>query len=101
MENSNIDLNHLIKLIKRPIITEKAIKLNKNYQYAFLVDKSLNKNQIKKAIEALLNVIVNHVRTCNLPPQMKQVGRSKGQLSRYKKAYVELKNGESIETLFN
>lgn len=101
MENCNLQFSNLLSLIKCPLVTEKAIKLNENSQYAFLVDKSLTKPQIKQIIEKMFNITIISVKTSLLPPKIKRVGKSSGKKSCYKKAYIKLKSGDSIETLFN
>lgn len=101
MENYNQKLGDLLSLIKYPLVTEKAIKLNEYRQYAFIVDKSLKKPQIKYALEKMFNVTITSIKTSNLPKKTKRVGKSIGTKSFYKKAYIKLKAGESIATLFN
>ena len=43
----------MIEIIKRPIITEKAMKLGEQRQYVFEVDPKANKIEIKKAVEEM------------------------------------------------
>jgi large subunit ribosomal protein L23 len=101
MENSNLQINNILNLIKCPLVTEKAIKLNENKQYAFIVDKSLKKPQIKQALESMFNVSIASVKTSLLPPKTRRIGKTYGRRRSYKKAYIKLKEGYSIETLFN
>ena len=47
------------KIIKRPLITEKTFDLiERENKLVFIVNKSANKNQIKRAIENIYNVKV-------------------------------------------
>lgn len=85
-------------IIREPVITEKSMQLvETNNSYTFVVDKKANKVEIKKAIEAIFNVTVVSVRTINVLPKKKRMGRYEGFTSGYKKAIVKLVDGDSIE----
>lgn len=101
MENNNNKLGSLLNQIKYPLLTEKAIGLSSNRQYAFIVDRSLNKLEIKYAIETIFNITIISIKTCHLPVKIKRVGKFSGKKSVYKKAYVKLKVGDTITALFN
>ena len=87
-----------LEIVKAPVITEKAAKLaqDKN-QYVFKVDSRANKIEIKQAIEKLFNVKVEEIRTLNVKPKKKRVGRYSGLTNRTKKAIVTLAAGQQIE----
>jgi large subunit ribosomal protein L23 len=95
------DLVTLLNLVKYPSLTEKSINLYGDRQYTFIVDKSLTKTKIKFIIEKIFNVTVTRVNSCNLPTKTRRVGRFTGKRSMYKKAYVSLKEGDTISELFN
>lgn len=95
------NLGDLLNLIKYPSLTEKAINLYGDRQYTFIVDRSLTKTQIKYVLEKIFNITIIKVNTCNLPIKTKRVGRFIGKRSKYKKAYVKLKEGDNISDLFN
>ena len=59
-----------------------------------------NKVEIKKAVEQLFKVKVESVRTQNMVGKWRRVGRSQGQRSDWKKAYVKLKEGEKMIEYF-
>jgi large subunit ribosomal protein L23 len=101
MENLNRNLGELLNLIKYPSITEKSINLYGNRQYTFIIDRSLNKREIKYALEKIFNITILQVNTCLLPLKMKRVGKFTGKKTLYKKAYIKLKEGDSIKDLFN
>jgi large subunit ribosomal protein L23 len=65
------------------------------------VDRVLTKTQIKYIIEKIFKVEISQVNTCVLPTKTRRVGRFVGKRSRYKKAYVKLKEGNNITELFN
>ena len=50
------NLGDLLKLIKYPSLTEKAINLYGDRQYTFIVDRTLTKTQIKFVIESIFDV---------------------------------------------
>ncbi len=87
-------------VIKRPLITEKAMKLGESKQYAFEVFPEANKIEIKKAVEELFDVKVAGVRTANIKGKKTmrytRRGIQRGSSPSMKKAYVTLKEG-SIE----
>jgi large subunit ribosomal protein L23 len=97
----NSSLGSLLQLIKYPSLTEKSINLYGDRQYTFIVDRSLTKIQIKYIIENIFNVKVISVNTSILPTKMRRVGRFIGKRTLYKKAYVKLKEGDTIADLFN
>ncbi len=85
------------KIIKKALITEKANRLREMNMYQFEVKKKATKNNIKEAVEKLFGVEVIDVKTSNLPPKPRRLGRSTGYKSGYKKATVTIKQGQKIE----
>ncbi|MFN8322367.1 MAG: 50S ribosomal protein L23 [Chitinophagales bacterium] len=86
----------------KPIISEKSTKsTEKLNRYAFKVVKSANKLEIKKAIEAAYTVQVQDVNTVVTVGKAKvrqtKRGIASGVKPAYKKAYVTLKKGETID----
>ena len=86
-----------LEIIKAPVITEKAAMLGQGNQYAFKVDPRANKIEIKQAIEKIFKVKVVAVRTLNVKPKKRRVGRYTGLTNRSKKAIVTLAEGQQIE----
>lgn len=89
-------------LIERPIITEKSTELKEaSNRYVFKVALNANKRQIKKAVEELFSVRVKRVTTTIYRGKPKTVmnraGRFTGKAPNWKKAYVTLAEGDSIE----
>ena len=70
-------------------------------RYTFKVDRDANRLEIKKAIETLYNVKVADVNTAVIPGKEKmrytKKGFTKGIKSAYKKAYITLKEGETLD----
>jgi large subunit ribosomal protein L23 len=88
----------LYKVVKRPLITEKA-NLHKELsnQIALEVDRRANKIEIRRAVETLFKTEVLEVRTINVQGKMRRVGKSRGRRSDWKKAIVRLAPGKRIE----
>ena len=89
-------------LIIKPLVTEKITNQTELFnRYAFVVSKSANKIDIKKSIEGLYNVQVKSVRTMNYYGKSKskftKAGVVRGKKSAFKKAIVELIDGNSID----
>lgn len=89
------------QVIKRPLITEKAMDLQEQGQYVFEVHPKANKIEIKKAVEEMFEVEVASIRTLNRKGKRKfrltRRGYMRGTTRNMKKAYVTLKEGHSIE----
>lgn len=88
----------LIDVIKGPVITEKLDAARENHrQYAFIVDRRANKDQIENAVQTFFKVGVEKVNTSIMRGKTKRVGRSMGKRPNFKKAIVTLREGDSIE----
>ena len=86
-----------LEIIKDPVITEKSSALANNNQYVFKVSSKANKTEIKKAIEKIFKVHVKEIRTLNVKPKKRRVGRYTGLTNRSKKAIVTLAEGQTID----
>ena len=86
------------EIIKAPIITEKSNQQIENLtQYTFKVAKDANKVEIKQAVEEIFKVHVVDIKTINVLPKRKRVGKYEGYRSGYKKAVCRLAKGEKID----
>ena len=88
--------NGRTEILLSPHVTEKAASQDPA-QSVFKVDPMANKTEIKKAIESLYHVDVIKVRIINVPKKRRKLGRYQGWKSGYKKALVEIKEGQKIE----
>ena len=88
-------------IIKRVLLTEKGSKLAALNQYFLEVDKKATKPQIRLAVEATFGVHVLAVRTANMKGGLRTIRGTRRQKteSTWKRAIVEVKAGERIETL--
>lgn len=86
-------------ILKRPIITEKSMSKSRAGEYVFEVEKSANKNQIKKEAEDLFKVKVLSVKTIVMKGKTKRAGRMRKEtkLSDWKKAIVVLAKDQTID----
>lgn len=95
-----------MSILIKPIITEKATDLSELRNcFSFVVKKTANKIEVKEAIESAYGVSVKDVRTMNYPVQRKtkftKKGISTGKKGAYKKAIVQLAEGENIDFYSN
>ncbi len=87
-------------VLKRPRLTEKGMGLQEEHnQIVLQVDRQANKVEIKKAVEAILNVKVESVRTANMPGRQKRLGKNIGRTSDWKKAFVSLSRDSKVDFL--
>jgi large subunit ribosomal protein L23 len=85
-------------VIRRPLLTEKSQLGREEENLAtFAVDPRANKHDIRRAVEELFDVEVMAVRTMRQPRKKKRIGRRIGSRSEWKKAIVQLAEGQSIE----
>ena len=89
----------LRNILVRPLVTEKSTsdKLDQENTYVFEVGLQASKSEIKSAIEAYFGVTVEKVRTLIVRGKEKRFGRFVGKRSNWKKAYIRLAAGDSID----
>lgn len=88
----------MFDIIKRPIITEKnTLRANLYNEYAFEVEKTANRTEIKAAIEKLFGVKVIRVNTLIARKQPRRLGKGASKRRLWKKAIVKLKEGDKFE----
>jgi len=84
-------------ILQQPRITEKgALASSANNSFVFRVHPEANKEEIKSAVERIFDVKVLSVRTLNYLGKVKRVGARSGRQNNWKKAYVSLQPGSSI-----
>ena len=89
---------NIYSVIKKPHVTEKtSLGGDTNNTVAIVVDRDANKIEIKQAVETLFKVKVDDVRTVNVAGKVKRFGRNFGKHSNWKKAYVTLQKGQSLD----
>jgi large subunit ribosomal protein L23 len=86
------------EVLLSPMITEKGTLLNEtSNQVVFRVLRTANKDQIRRAVESFFKVKVKRVHTVNVLGKRRRVGKSVGFRSDWKKAYVTLAEGQTID----
>lgn len=95
-----------MSILIKPIITEKATGDSElNNRFSFVVDSKANKIEIKNAVEAAYGVSVEKVRTVNVRPDRKtrytKSGMITGKTKAFKKALVQVTEGETIDLYSN
>ncbi len=89
---------NIYDVIKKPLITEKTtLEKDARNIIVFEVSRDANKIEIKDAVEKLFKVEVTAVKTVNVAGKVKRFGRNIGKRSNWKKAYVTLKEGSSVD----
>jgi len=90
---------NIYSVIKKPHVTEKTSlgSDSTNSVVSLVVDREANKIEIKQAVETLFKVQVSDVRTVNVAGKMKRFGKTTAKRSNWKKAYVTLQEGQSID----
>ncbi len=87
----------LFNIIKGFVVTEKTTSINALNTYTFSVLPDANKIEIKTAVEEIFKVKVQSVSTLNVKGKVKATGRHLGRRKDWKKAYVTLVQGQSID----
>ena len=89
---------NIYSIIKKPHVTEKtSLGTAAANTITLVVDCDSNKIEIKRAVETLFKVNVTSVRTVNVAGKVKRFGRSYGKRQNWKKAYITLKEGQTVD----
>jgi len=87
-----------LEVLIAPLITEKGTLVNEtSNQVVFRVRREANKEQIRRAIESFFKVRVEKVHTVNLLGKRRRTAKSIGKRPDWKKAYVTLAEGQTID----
>ena len=91
----------LHEIIVRPVVTEKSsAAFQARGEYTFQVHPEATKSLVRHAVESLFGVHVTGVWTSNQRGKTRRVGKSVGRRNHWKKAIVTLREGETIEQIF-
>ncbi len=93
-------------ILVKPLVTEKMTTQTERFnRYGFVVDRRATKPQIKKAVESLYDVTVERVNTMiyggKIKSRFTKGGVITGKTALYKKAFVTLVDGDSIDFYSN
>lgn len=84
------------QIIIRPVVSEKSYVLSSANRYTFRVHPDAHKTQIRQAVQELFDVHVLDVRTISVKSKPKRRGVIRGRTRAWKKAIVQLRDGETI-----
>jgi large subunit ribosomal protein L23 len=84
------------QVIIRPVVSEKSYELSAAGRYTFRVHPDAHKTLIRQAVESLFNVHVVGVRTQSVKSKPKRRVNTKGRTRTWKKAIVQVREGETI-----
>ena len=88
---------HPNEVLLAPVVSEKSYSLIEDRKYSFRVHKDAHKTQIRQAVEQLFDVKVLAVNIVQVPSKPKQRNYVKGRRPGWKKAIVQLREGDAIE----
>ncbi|NNM60761.1 MAG: 50S ribosomal protein L23 [Steroidobacteraceae bacterium] len=88
----------LMTVLIQPHVSEKAATLaEKANQYVFRVRSDASKDEVKKAVELMFEVKVDGVNLLNKPGKTRRFRNVTGKRNGFKKAYVKLQAGQTID----
>ena len=90
----------LMTVIRGPHLSEKAHFAAEKNQVVLRVRKDATKNEIKQAVELLFEAQVDGVQVVNVKGKAKRFQQKQGRRADWKKAYVKLAEGSSVEEFF-
>ena len=88
---------HPNEVLLAPVVSEKSYGLIEQRKYVFRVHPDAHRTQVRQAVEELFDVHVEGVNVLKVQPKPKRRGLIKGVKPGWKKAIVQLREGESIE----
>ena len=91
----------ILQIIRGPVVTEKSSSTIRDKQIVFRVACDANKEDIKAAVEQLLDVKVVAVNTVNLKGKLKRFGQRQVYRKSFKKAYISLSRDVDMEALLS
>ena len=90
----------LLTVIRGPHMSEKAHVAAESNQVVLKVRTDATKKEVAQAVELLFEVKVEGVQVVNVKGKAKRFQQTKGRRASWKKAYVKLADGTSIEEIF-
>jgi len=90
----------LMTVLLGPHLSEKTTDIaDRHNQFVFKVRRDSTKTEVRKAIELMFEVNVESVQVVNCRGKIKRFGKDYGRRQSWKKAYVTLAEGQSIDFL--
>jgi large subunit ribosomal protein L23 len=88
---------HPNEVLLAPVVSEKSYSLITDRKYTFRVHKDAHKTQVRQAVEELFDVKVVKVNIVKVQSKPKRRGLIRGTRPGWKKAVVQLREGEEIQ----
>jgi large subunit ribosomal protein L23 len=85
------------QVVIAPVVSEKSYSLIEDNKYSFRVHPRAHKTQIRQAVEELFDVKVESVNVLKVKAKPKRRGLHRGVRPGWKKAIVQLREGDRIE----
>jgi large subunit ribosomal protein L23 len=88
---------HPNEVLLAPVVSEKSYSLITDGKYTFKVHQDAHKTQIRQAVEQLFDVKVERVNIVKVQSKPKRRGLTRGRRPGWKKAVVQLREGQTID----
>jgi large subunit ribosomal protein L23 len=93
-----VNREQLMNVLIAPHVTEKtSLAMQNHNQYTFRVRREATKTDIMQAVELMFDVKVRGVQVVNEPGKTRRFGKNSGRTQDWKKAYVSLAQGQTID----
>jgi large subunit ribosomal protein L23 len=88
----------LMNVLIAPHVSEKSARVSETgNQFVFRVRNDATRSHVKQAVELMFDVKVDDVNVVNQRGKSRRFGQIQGQRSGFKKAYVRLAAGQTID----
>jgi len=84
------------EVLLAPVVSEKSYNLIEERKYAFKIHPDAHRTQVRQAVEQLFDVHVERVNILKVQAKPKRRGLIKGMRPGWKKAIVQVREGETI-----
>jgi len=88
---------HPNEVLLAPVVSEKSYSLIADRKYSFRVHPRAHKTQVRQAVEELFHVKVERVNVSQVKAKPKRRGLHRGTRPGWKKAVVQVREGDTIE----
>ena len=88
---------HPNEVLLAPVVSEKSYSLIADRKYSFRVHPKAHKTQVRQAVEELFDVKVERVNVSQVKAKPKRRGLHRGTRPGWKKAVVQVREGDTIE----
>ena len=85
------------QVLLAPVVSEKSYQLIEKNKYSFKVHPDAHKTQVRQAVEQLFGVKVVRVNIVKVQSKPKRRGAFRGTRPGWKKAIVQVREGDTIE----